>query len=185
MEESAFLEPVKALQAVGLSEGMRVADLGAGSGFFTRAAARMVGPTGVVWAVDIQGDLLTRIKNLSMVEGLTNVEIVRGDIELAKGSHLPESWFDVVLLSNVLFSLEDRRVALEEAQRIALPGGRVVVIDWSGSFDGMGPHPDHVIQAEDVRALCEEVGFECIQELPVGTFHWGFIVRKKSPLSAQ
>ena len=87
MDESSFLHPAKALQAVKIGEGMQVADFGAGSGFFTRAAARAVGPTGVVWAVDMQADLLTRIKSLSLAEGLQNVEIIRGDLELEKGSH--------------------------------------------------------------------------------------------------
>ena len=185
MEESAFLQPSKVLEAVGLSEGMSVADLGSGSGFFTRAAARAVGPTGVVWAVDLQGDLLTRTKNLSLGEGLHNVEIIRGDIEAPKGSHLPEAKFDVVLLSNILFSLEDKLAAVAETERLLCPGGRGVIIDWSDSFDGMGPHPDHVYTADAARRLFEERGLIYSHNIPAGAYHWGFVVRKKGGSSAQ
>ncbi len=179
MEESSFLQPAKALDAVGLHEGMHVADLGAGSGFFTRTAARMVGPTGVVWAVDVNPDLLTRIHNLSRAEGLHNVEIVRGDVEAKKGSHLSDDTFDVAIVSNLLFALEDRVAAAHEVERILRPGGRGVVIDWRDSFGGLGPHPDHVLTVGTARDLFEKVALEYVQDIPAGEYHWGFVVRKK------
>src|SRR3989344_2236513 len=96
MEKSSFLNPALVVRAARLYEGLTVADFGAGSGFFTRAAARLVGERGIVWAVDVHQDLLPRLKNLALAEGLRNVEVVCGDVEKQKGSHLPEGNFDVV-----------------------------------------------------------------------------------------
>ena len=179
MEESSFLHPGKSLQALHLSDGMRVADFGAGSGFFTRAAAHAVAPTGVVWAVDLNADLLSRIKNISVAEGLSNVEVMRGDIEAIEGSHLPASDFDIVIASNLFFSLEDRLAGAREIARVLKPEGRALVIDWRDSFDGLGPHPDHVLTVGAARDIFEKVGLVYVEDVPAGEYHWGFITRRK------
>lgn len=175
--ESSFLHPTQALEAAHLTPGMMVADLGAGSGFFTRAAARIVAP-GEVWAVDLSGELLARIKNLSLAEGLSNVEVMRGDIEDIHGSNLPANYFDYVLVTNVLFACEDRYAVVREVERIMKPTGRALVVDWKGSFDGMGPHADHIFAAGAARDVFEQAGLVYLEDIPAGAYHWGFIVRK-------
>ena len=127
MEESSFLNPAKALAAAHLHEGMSVADFGAGSGFFARAAARAVGEGGVVWAVDAHQDLLPRLKNLALAEGLHNIEVMRGDLERPGGSHLPALRFDLVIAANVLFSAENKEALAAEAARVLRKGGRALI----------------------------------------------------------
>jgi len=180
MEESSFLIPSVTLAAAHVEEGMHVADFGAGSGFFTIAAAGLVGASGVVWAVDMQPDLLTRIKSHALAAHHKNVEIVRGDLEAPKGSSLPEGQFDLVMVTNILFSLEHTKPFIEEAWRVLKPDGRVLVVDWKDSFDGMGPHPDHVVTAGKARDLFEKGGFAYIGDVPAGEYHWGFLVRKNA-----
>lgn len=184
MEESSFLNPAKALRAAKLHDGDRVADFGAGSGFFTRAAARQVGGKGLVWAVDVHQDLLPRIKNLALQEGLTNVEVVHGNVEKYGGSHLPEDNFNLVIIANVLFASEDKKEVVREAKRVLKVGGRVLVIDWSGSYNGMGPHEDHVVTEDHARTLFELGGFTYMDAVPAGAFHWGFIAKKRAPGAA-
>lgn len=179
MEGGSFLNPSEALQAADMHEGMHVADFGAGSGFFTRAAGRIVGEGGVVWAVDINRDLLPRIKNLSLAEGLANIEVVHGDIATVGGSNLPEESFDVVIASNVLFMLQEQREAIAEMRRVLRAGGRALVLDWSGSWGGLGPHPSHVLTREQALQLFEDLHFAYVKDVPAGAYHWGFIVRKK------
>lgn len=184
MEESSFLNPAYALNNAGLHEGQEVADFGAGSGFFTRAAARIVGD-GTVWAVDTNGDLLTRIKSLAVAEGLHNVEILRGNIEAKSGCGLPAQHFDVCLAANILFSAHHKEAVVAEIHRVLKKTGRAVVIDWSSSHGGLGPHPDHVVSEKEARTLFEEGGFTYIEKIPAGAYHWGFIVRKKAVKGAQ
>lgn len=180
MKESSFLNPAKAVAVMQLSEGMHVADFGAGSGFFTRAAARAVGPSGVVWAVDVHQTLLSRIKNLSLAEGLSHVEVVHGDLEHPGGSHLPAASFDLVIAANLFWSLERKSVVVDEIYRVLKKNGRALVIDWQDSFGGMGPHPDHVMSQEKTLTLFEAGGFASAEAVPAGAYHWGFVVRKKA-----
>lgn len=180
MAESSFLNPAKALRAAKLHDGDKVADFGAGSGFFTRAAAHYVGGKGVVWAVDAHQDLLPRIKNHAREEGYINVEVVHGDVEKEKGSHLPADNFDLVIIANVLFAAERKEAVIKEAKRILRVGGRVLVIDWKDSFDGMGPHKDHVVTHDHGRTLVELGGFTYMEDVPTGDFHWGFLAKKRA-----
>jgi len=180
MAESTFLDPGRAVRMAKIHEGHLVADFGAGSGFFTRAAAREVGEGGEAWAVDINRDLLPRIKNLSSTEGLHNVHVVHGDIEAVGGTPLPPEHFDFVIISNVLFSAEHKVELVAEARRILKRPGRALVIDWSGSFGGLGPHESHVVSEREAKKLFEEGGFSHVEDIPAGAYHWGFVVRKKS-----
>ncbi len=180
MAESSFLNPTKVLLAAKLHDGSRVADFGSGSGFFTRAAGRLVGGRGLVWAVDVHQEMLPRVKKLALEEGLTNVEVVHGNVEKLGGSHLPDENFDLVIIANVLFSTEHPEVVVKEAKRVLRKGGSVLVIDWSDSFSGMGPHPDHVLTADRAQTLFELGGFTYGEPVPAGSHHWGFIARKKS-----
>ncbi len=178
MKESTFLNPTTVVEAAKIRDGMVVVDFGAGSGFFTRAAAREVGQ-GEVWAVDINQDLLPRIVNVAAGEGLRNVHVVQGDIEKQGGSNLPDAHADLVIVANVLFSLEDKEEMVKELVRVLKRGGRALVVDWKDSFGGLGPHPDHVITVGMARDLFEKGGLQYLEDVPAGQYHWGFIVRKK------
>jgi len=180
MAESSFLNPARTLRAAKLHEGQRVADFGAGSGFFTRAAARLVGESGLVWAVDVHQDLLPRLKNLSLQEGLHNVEVVHGDVEKLKGSRLPADNFDLCIISNLLFSAEHKDAVAKEAYRVLRKTGRALIIDWAGSFGGLGPESKMIVTADHARTLFELNGFTYVEVAPAGAYHWGFLARKVS-----
>ncbi len=180
VRESSFLHPAAAVRLAKIHEGLEVADFGAGSGFFTRAAARAVGPEAKVWAVDAHADMLSRVKSLSSAEGLHNVEVVRGDIEAQGGSNLPPESMDFVILTNILFSATDKAAMVKEVRRVLKRTGRALVIDWAGSFGGLGPIEAHVVSEREARKLFEEAGFTYVEAVPAGSHHWGFVARKKA-----
>src|SRR5580700_10648069 len=97
-----FSDPTVNLAKLGLNDGMKVVDLGAGSGFYSIAAARIVGPGGRVYAVDVQKDLLDRIRTNGATEGLRNIEVVWGNAEKIGGTKLREGIADRVIASNIL-----------------------------------------------------------------------------------
>jgi len=184
-DESSFLNPLKVVRAAGIHEGMQVADFGAGSGFFTRAAARLVGQGGAVWAVDIHRDILPHIKSVATAEDLDNVEVVYGDVEVVGGSNLPAEGFDMVIVANLLFAAEHKRELAAEVRRVLKHGGRTLVVDWRESFGGLGPHQDHIVSAAAAQKLFESQGFAPPTQVQAGEYHWGLLFRKSSAERAQ
>ena len=138
-----FSDPAKNIEQFGLAKGISVADFGAGSGFYTMYASRAVG-NGMVYAIDIQKDLLKKIKDGANIEHLSNVGIIWGDVEKIGGTKLRESSIDAVIVANILFQAPEKNNICLEAKRVLKSGGKVFVIDWLGSFGNLGPRPEDV-----------------------------------------
>jgi len=172
-----FAHPVRNVAALGLQGGMRVADFGAGSGAYVLAIADRLGGTGRVYAIDVQRDLLQRIAREAARRGHRNVDIIAADLEMPGASKLADASIDLVLISNLLFQVADRLTVVREARRIVKPAGSVAVIDWSESFRGLGPHPDHVVTRDDALQLLERAGFELVRQFSAGAHHYGLIAR--------
>jgi len=170
-----FSEPQNNIKQLGLAEGMSVADFGAGSGFYSIEAAKKVKESGKVYVVDIQKDLLDRVKNLAKKERLANIEIIWGDIEKVGGSKLGDLSVDVVIISNVLFQIENKESLLKEISRVLKHGGRVLVIDWTDSFGGMGPAQESIFTEDQVKKLFEEKGFTVQKNIYAGDHHYGVV----------
>ena len=83
-----------------------------------------------------------------------------------------------MIAAGVLFTVDNRKAFLTEANRILKPGGRLLLVDWSGSFSQMGPHADHVIYKDDAVKLVKEAGFTYEREINAGAHHYGIIFRK-------
>jgi ubiquinone/menaquinone biosynthesis C-methylase UbiE len=173
-----FSDPVNNVSQFRLGEGMAVADLGAGSGAYTIAAADVVGETGRVYAVEVQRDLASRIANLSKAKGLFNVEVIWGDVERVGGTKLAENTLDAVIAGNLFFLIDEKQALVYEIARILRPGGKVLIVDWLDAFEGIGPPPDRVTSAHAMRRLFEAEGLACSETIHAGAHHWGIICRK-------
>jgi ubiquinone/menaquinone biosynthesis C-methylase UbiE len=176
--ELMFSNPRHNLEQVGLSDGAVVADFGAGAGHYSLEAALLVAPLGKVFSIDVQKELLDRIKKEAREHQIRNLEIIAGDLEKLGGSKLRENSCDVVIASNVLFMAGDKKNFFLEAKRVLKPNGRLLVIDWSASFSQMGPHANHVFYKDDALKLAKETGFGFDREIHAGAHHYGIIFRK-------
>jgi ubiquinone/menaquinone biosynthesis C-methylase UbiE len=175
----AFSDPKQIIQASGLQAGATVADFGAGSGHYSFAAARAVSGGGRVIALDIQKELLARLKREAQAQGLNNVEIIWGDIEKEGGSGLKDESVDMVLLANILFQVSHRDAVLTEAFRVLKRGGRVLLVDWEDSFGGIGPKPADVLPKLIGEELLRAHRFTIERELKeAGEHHYGLIAQK-------
>ena len=167
-----FSDPAANLAKLGLNHGMKVVDIGAGSGFYSIVAARAVGNTGRVYAVDVQKDLLERVRSTSAAQGVRNIEVVWGNAEKIDGTKLREALADRVIASNVLFQIEKPDDFCLEIKRILKPQGKVLVVDWSE----VGPlTPKTYISAIKAQTLFEKSGFKLDQQFGAGDHHYGLV----------
>lgn len=173
-----FSDPEKVVDQCGIQAGMEIADFGCGPGSYSIAASRSLISTGRVYAIDVQKDLLSKLKNHAAKQGLYNIEVIWGDVDNLKGSKLRDASVDLVFLCNVLFQLEDRPTAVKEVTRVLKPGGRVCVVDWTDSFGGIGPHAKMVVTKDMAVSLFEKEGFHVDRELTAGSHHYGVILKK-------
>jgi ubiquinone/menaquinone biosynthesis C-methylase UbiE len=149
-ERESFQKPKEVMAALALRPGERVADIGAGSGYFTIPVAKAVGPTGIVWALDIRQEMLDYIAKRLEVEKLTNVKLglVKPDDPL-----LPAAGVDTILLVDTLHYVQDRAAYAKKLRAGLAPGGRVVVIDYIPKpFNERpwGPTPEQQFSKEQI-----------------------------------
>ncbi len=173
-----FSDPKENIAQFGLMPGMAVADLGSGSGFYTLELAKVLGDTGKVYSVDVQKDLLTKIKNQATRDHLSNVEVIWGDIEKLGGTKLRDYSVDVVVVSNVLFQVAEKATLIKEVKRILKPVGRVLVIEWEDSFGGLGPEQNSILPETVCKELFTKGGFAFEKEIRAGEHHYGLIFKK-------
>ncbi len=167
-----FSDPASNLAKLGLSDGMRVVDLGAGSGFYSIEAAKKVGGNGRIYAVDVQKDLLERLRKIAGDHNIRNVEVVWGNAEKIGGTKLREGIADRVVASNVLFQIEKPDDFVLEVKRILKPGGKALVVDWS---EASAMSPKNLVPAMKAETLFEKAGFKLDQSFNAGDHHYGLV----------
>jgi len=170
-----FLDPNKNIGQLGLREGMRVADFGAGSGFNTRAASAYVGHTGKVYAIEVQKSLVKKLEDDLREAKISNVSCIWGDIEKKGGTKLSDKSVDAIIISNVLFQVPDKLGLIDEAKRILKDDGKVLLIDWQESFGNLGPTFDTVVSKSMAEDLFHRRGFKTLETISTGPHHYGII----------
>ena len=173
-----FVNPATVVTHFHIREGDTVADFGAGSGYFIEMLVKLVGEKGVVYACEIQKDLVVKLGQIAHKKGMAQVRPLWCDIEELDGSKIPDGEVDVAILVNTFFQLEDKQTALQEIRRTLRNGGKLFIIDWSESFGGLGPQPSQVVSQEDARAFAEQEGFVFDTSFDAGDHHYGLSFRK-------
>ena len=172
-----FSDPLKNLKTLGLKENMLVADLGAGTGFYSIAAASLV-PNGKVYAIEIQRDYVATIQNKAKEARLNNVECFWGDIEKVGGTKIKDNIIDVVIASNILFQVENKDRFITEAKRILKPECKLLLIDWLDESP-LGPSNNSIVTKIKARELLETKGFIFERDIDAGAHHYGMIFELK------
>lgn len=162
--------PSQLIDRSGIKKGMRVLDLGCGSGAFSPFIARVVGDKGEVYALDIQPDMLRQLKNkLSKLENakMKNIELFEGS-----ACELPfkDNSLDVVIMVTVLQEIPDSKRALHEVRRVLRPGGFLAVSE-------LFPDPDYPWRSTTVK-LGTDAGF--LVDKVSGNF-FSYTVRFRKP----
>ncbi len=173
-----FSEPEKNIDQFHIDPGMVVADLGAGTGAYAFPLAKAVGPSGKVYAVDVQKELIAKLKSDANQKQITNIEIIWGDLDDPKGTTLRESSVDRIVVANTFFQIEDKDEFMKEVHRILRTNGLLLFIDWKGSFGGVGPKGEDIVTPDVVRTLFEDAGFTFERDVQAGDHHYGMIFKE-------
>jgi len=148
--------PDAALDAIGIRKGDLVADVGAGVGYFTWRMSERVGPTGKVYANDIQARMLEQLKKNSASRGLTNVVPVLGVDDDPK---LPTGTLDLELLVDVYHEFSKPREMLAKLREALKPSGRLILLEYRKEDPSVPIRLEHKMTVQEVRAEIEPEGF--------------------------
>jgi FkbM family methyltransferase len=158
--------PDQAIALIGIAPGMTVADVGAGSGYMTRRLVSAVGPTGRVYATDIQPAMVARLRQMVLANGLANVTVVQaGD----KEANLPVATMDLVLLVDVYHEFSYPQETLRSLRAALKPDGRLVLVEYRGEDPTIPIAPTHRMSVAEARTEVEAEAFRfdrLIQGLP-------------------
>jgi arsenite methyltransferase len=154
-------KPQRVVAELGLKPGDIVADLGAGSGYFTVPLARAVGPSGKVYAIDIDRDMLAYVQRRAEEEHLENVRTTLADPDDPK---LPPSSVDLIFICDTLHHISQREKYYPLLARALKPRGRLVNIDFEKCDLPVGPALEMKIAKPDMIKEAQPAGFRLVQE---------------------
>jgi ubiquinone/menaquinone biosynthesis C-methylase UbiE len=160
-ERQAALQPETLLRSLGLKEGMTLADIGCGPGFFTLPAARIVGASGSILAADIEGEMLSTVRSRVLEAELNNVRIVKTN---EREIPITPEICDFVLLAFVIHEIESRASFLHRAARLLKPHGRLALLEWEKIEEQVGPPLDERLSPEEVLADATAAGLRSVEQ---------------------
>jgi len=158
-DRDLWQKPDLIMDALGIADGAVVADIGAGGGWFTIRLARRVGPNGVVYAEDVQREMLQAIDRRVQREGLRNVHTVKGERE---DPRLPDSSLDAALIVDVYNEFTNPVAMLRSVARALRPHGRIGVVNFKKGGGGPGPPPEERVDASAVAADAKAAGLRVV-----------------------
>lgn len=175
------LRPKQLLQELGLRPGDRVVDLGAGTGFWTIAAASVVGKEGAVWAVDIQGEMVGELRRRAIEAGCSRVYVVKAD---ATHTGLPDGVADTAIIGFMLHEVADKEALLKEANRLVGQDGKIIDIDFDkkkhpDAEQDYGPPLEVRVDASQLEAIAGQVGLTITKEVQVTPITYAVVMERK------
>jgi predicted methyltransferase len=158
-KRDAWQEPAAVVAALALGPGMSVADVGAGTGYLERALSAAVGERGVVYAVEVEPNLVVHLRARAERDGTANVVPVLASKEVPR---LPAGRMDRILFLDTYHHIDDRVAYFRRLRAALAPGGRIVVVDWEKREDTIGPELSHRLAREQVTDEMTRAGYRLL-----------------------
>jgi ubiquinone/menaquinone biosynthesis C-methylase UbiE len=158
--------PDTALDAIGVKPGMRVADVGAGVGYFTLRLSKRVRPDGIVYANDVQPEMLAMLKEKAAKAGATNIRAILGSESDPK---LPKDTMDLVLMVDVYHELSQPQTMLDRIRTSLKDDGRLVLIEYRKEDPHIPIRPEHKMSVQEAKEEVEAEGYrldKVLEDLP-------------------
>ncbi len=168
-ERRKFQDPDAILGTIGLKAGGTFVDMGCGEGFFALPAARLVGPRGKVYGVDIDRQAIEEVRRKAAKEKLSNLELIVSAAEKAVPCN---ECADVLFFGIVLHDFEDPRRVLKNARKIVKANGLLVNLDWKKVPMPFGPPLTKKFDEKTASRLIESAGFKVESVQDSGVYHY-------------
>lgn len=152
------LQVQKVVEALKIKPGQRIADLGSGSGLFTRPLAKQVNAKGVVYAVDIDAELIKYVEKTAAEQKLTNIKTILASEDDPK---LPEK-VDLIAIIDTLHHIANQPTYLKGLKKYLKPKGRIAIIDFSKTWPA--GHEKLVYKVEDLDGWMTGAGFKRVEQ---------------------
>jgi ubiquinone/menaquinone biosynthesis C-methylase UbiE len=169
-------QPQKAIAQFNLKPGMMIGDVGAGTGYYSIRMARLVGPTGLVYANDIQPGMLDKLNAKAAEAHVSNIVTVLGSESDPK---LPAGKLDLVVMVDVYHELSRPQRMLQGIRESLKPGGRLVLLEYRKEDPSIPIRPEHKMSLDEVKAEVTPEGFafeKVVDKLP-----WQHIIFFRKP----
>jgi ubiquinone/menaquinone biosynthesis C-methylase UbiE len=176
-DREEWQQPIRVMDALGIGDGSVVADLGAGSGWFTIRLASRVGPNGKVFAEDIQRPMIQAITVRVESLGIKNVHPILG---IASDPRLPEP-VDAVLIVDAYHEMEQPMALLRNVVQRLKPGGRVGIVNFTKEGGGPGPPMNERVDPERVIADAQAAGLKLRSRETFLKYQYLLIFEKRNP----
>lgn len=174
------IDPESVIQGLGIKEGDQAADFGCGAGYYVMMLARQVGEDGKVWGLDLLAPRLEALQGRLKLASILNVELLVVDLEDATALEKALSGveLDWILMSDLLFMIENREALLEVAKKKLKKGGRLVIIDWNEDSGALKESAEFkLVKKEEIKSWAQKVGLAVEREM---NFYgqWGLVLKK-------
>mgnify|MGYP003575724894 FL=1 len=160
-ERDAWQKPGELVRALGLKAGMVAADLGAGTGYFSRYLSAAVFPGGMLLAIDVEPSMVQYLGERARREALTNLVPV---LALPDDPFLPQGHVDRVLIVNTYHHIDSRLEYFTRMRRAMTPEGKVAIVDFYKRPLPVGPPPEHKLEPGFVIQEMEQAGWKLIED---------------------
>jgi predicted methyltransferase len=174
----AWQKPRELVAALGLRPGMWVADLGAGTGYFSRHLDAAVGPNGVVFAVDTEPNLVAYLRERAERERTTTLIPILASRD---DPHLPPGALDLALIVDTYHHLDGRLAYLRRLGRSLKAHGRVAIVDWEKRALPIGPPPEHKLARSEVIDEMHAAGYALVAEPNVLPHQYVLVFARTNP----
>ena len=155
-------QPERVLDLLRIAPGMTVADVGAGTGYFTVRIAKRVGPTGHVLATDVQPEMIAMLDQRIARDKLANVTTIRATEHTAE---LPAQCCDLVLLVDVYHELADPPGVMAGVKAALKDGGRLALVEYRGEDPDVPIKPVHKMTLDQIRREVAGLGFTFVSSI--------------------
>lgn len=169
IQRNQWQNPERILRRIGLKEGFTFVDIGCGNGYFSLPAAQIIGEKGKVYAVDVNGKAIEKLRERAAEKGLRNLVLSTG---MAEETVFCEVCADIVFYGIVLHDFKDPAKVLENARRMIKRDGRLVDLDWKKEPMDFGPPLRIRFSTEQATKLIMKAGFKILVKENCGLLNY-------------